>query len=171
MLEKLISLLGKSIESDEIKSLFTELGFGYPSKTTCTANNDSIKGKFEKDGIRLYFGRGANSRYLKPILGKTKGSFIGIFYMVEFTKKCKDGVMPLGVKYAMKPEELTAILGEPKVVNFMGTTSTWRKNVSDKHELIVSDVSSDSGFLRGITLSFIYEQDLYSMEEYEKAEL
>jgi hypothetical protein len=79
--------------------------------------------------------------------------------------------MPLGVKYAMEPEELTSILGEPKVVNFMGTTTTWRKNVSDKHELIVSDVSSDSGSLRGIMLSFTYEKDLYSMEEYAKAGL
>jgi hypothetical protein len=169
MLEKLIPLLGKSIESEEIKNLFTELGFTYPSKTTCTANNDAIKGKFEKEGIRLYFGRGANSRYAKPILGKAKGTYIGIFYMIEFTKKCKDGVIPLGVKYGMKPEELTTILGEPKVVNFMGTTTTWRKNATDKHELIVSDSSSDGGFLRAITLIFNYEQDLYSMEEYEKA--
>jgi hypothetical protein len=171
MIEKLIPLLGKSIESEEVKSLFRELGFTYPSKTTCTANNDSIKGKFEKEGIRLYFGRGANSRYAKPILGKAKGSFIGIFHMIEFTKKCKDGVMPLGVKYGMKPEELTDIFDEPKVVNFMGTTTTWRKNVTDKHELIVSDSSSDGGFLRSITLIFNYEQDLYSMEEYEKAGL
>jgi hypothetical protein len=168
MIEKLLPLLGKSIESEEIKALFTELGWVYPSKTTCTANNDKIKGKFDKDGVLLYFGRGANSRYLKPILAKTKGSYIGIFYMMEFTKKCKNE-LPFGLKYKMTPEELTAILGEPKVVNFMGTTTTWRKNYTDKHELIVSDsIIGDSDLLRSITLTFNYERDLYTMEEYEK---
>jgi hypothetical protein len=170
MLKKLIPLLGKSIESEDIKNLFTELGFAYPSKTTCTANIDAIKGKFEKDGIRLYFGRGANSRYAKPILGKTKGSYIGIFHMIEFTKKCKDGTIPLGIKHTMTSEELTAIFGEPKVVNFMGKNTTWRKNITDKHELIVSD-SEVGSFLRGIIVSFNYERDLYTMEEYEKAGL
>lgn len=171
MINQLIPLLGKSIESEEIKNLFTELGFTYPKKTACTANNDRIKGKFEKDGMLLYFGRGANSRYLKPILGRTKGTYIGIFFMIEFTKKYKAD-LPFGVKYEMKPEELTAILGEPKVVNFMGTTTTWRKNVTDKHEVIVSDsIVGGSTSVRSITLSFNYEQDLYTMEEYKKVGL
>ena len=169
MIETLLPLLGKSIESGEIKALFTEFAWAYPSKTTCTANNDTIKGKFEKEGVILRFGRGANSRYLKPILAKTKGTYIGIFCLIEFTKKCPYA-LPFDVKYDMKPEELTAILGEPRTVNFMGLSTIWRKNYTGKYELIVNDSRiGDTDLLRSMTLTFIYEQDLYTMEEYEKA--
>ena len=78
MLEKLIHLLGKSIESEEIKNLFVDLGLKYPAKTTCTPNHSSVKGKFEHDGLRLYFTTGGNSRYLKPIPAKIKNSYIEI---------------------------------------------------------------------------------------------
>ena len=80
--------------------------------------------------------------------------------------------MPFDVEFEMEADELTEILGEPKTVEFMGTTTTWRKNISDKHEFIVSDMlSADGSSLRSMTVSFIYEPDLYSMEEYEKAGL
>jgi hypothetical protein len=171
MIENLISLLGKSIESDEIKDLLMSWNVAYPTKITCTADSPNLKGKIEKDCIRLYFGRGGNSRYLKPIPTRWKGGFVALFTMIEFTKKRKGGI-PFEVEHSMTSEELTAILGEPVVVNFMGKTTTWRKNVTDKHELIVSDtVSTDETSLRSITLSFIYEQDLYTMEDYEKLKL
>ncbi len=171
MLEKLIPLLGKSIESEEIKSLYKDWNAQYPKRITCTANESNIKGKVEKDCIRLYFGRGGNSRYLKPIPAAWAGGYIGMLYMIEFTKKSRGGI-PFDVTHAMTPNELTAILGTPKVVDFMGTTTTWRKNTSNKHELIVSDLLSiDGTLIRGITLSFIYEPDLYTMEDYEKAGL
>lgn len=173
MIEKLLSLLGRSIESEEIKSLYKEFDAIYPKKITCTANNDGIKGKVEKDGIKLYFGRGGYSRYLKPILAKTKGSNIGMFTMIEFTKKYKDAI-PFGVTYDMKHDELTKKLGKPKVVEFMGKTSTWRKNFTDKHELIVSDMqttNTSTDMIRSITLSYIWENDLYTMEDYAKANL
>jgi hypothetical protein len=161
MLEKLVPLLGKSIESEEIKSLFTELGFKYPIKTTCTANNSNVKGKFEKDGLILYFGLNKFSRFTKPILGKTKGTYIGVFHMIELSKKCKEGVIPFGVKYGMKADELTAIFGEPKVTDFVGKSTIWRKNYGDKHELLVNDSSySDGETLRSVTLQFIFEPDL-----------
>jgi hypothetical protein len=170
MIEKLLPLLGKSIESVEIKALFAEFNWPMPTKTTCTANNSTIKGKFEKDGIILYFGRGGNSRYLKPIEAAKKGSYIGIFSMIEFTKKYK-GKIPFDIKFDMKSAELTPILGEPKVDNFMGQTTTWRKNYTDTHEFIFSDWVSGDKIIRAITLSFKYESDLYSMEEYAKAGL
>jgi hypothetical protein len=72
MLQKLISLLGKNVETREIKELYVEFGAAYPKTITCTANNDTLKGKIEKDGIKLYMGRGGYSKYLKPMLGKKK---------------------------------------------------------------------------------------------------
>jgi hypothetical protein len=159
MIEKLTPLLGHSIESEEIKNLFAEWGMKYPAKTTCTPNNNSVKGKFEKDGVLLYFTMGGHSRYLTPIPARVKNSYIGIFSMIEFTKKCKIA-LPFGVNYNSTPEELTAIFGEPKVTEFMGKSTIWRKNYTDKHEFMVNDnVFQDGSTLRSITLAFIWETD------------
>jgi hypothetical protein len=160
MLEKLIPLLGKSLETEEIKKIYSDWNAQYPKRISCTANEPNIKGKVEKDCIRLYFGRGGNSKYLKPIPTTWEGGFIGMLTMIEFTKKSRGGI-PFDVTHAMSPEELTAILGTPKVVEFMGKITTWRKNTSDKHELIVCDNAyTDGTNLRAITLSFIFEADL-----------
>lgn len=160
MLEKLIPLLGKSIEDEKIKTLFTEWNLPYPKSITCTPNNDSLKGKFEKNGIRLYFGMGSFSRFLKPIPAKRANSYIAQFTMIEFTPKRTDG-MPFGVRFDMTADELTAIFGEPKVVDFLGKTTTWRKNYTDKHEVLMRDnVFTDGTTLRSITLTFIFEADM-----------
>jgi hypothetical protein len=169
MLDQLIPLLGMRVDSKEIKDIFTEWNAVFPKRVTCTANEPTIKGKVEKNCVRLYFGRGGNSRYLKPIPASWEGGYFGIFTMIEFTKKRK-GDMPFDVEFEMEADELTEILGEPKTVEFMGITTTWRKNITDKHEFIVSDtLSTDGSSLRSMTVSFIYEADLYTMEEYEKA--
>jgi hypothetical protein len=169
MLEKLIPLLGKSIEEKEIKDLLAEWNVEYPKSIYCTPNNTNLKGKIEKHCIRLYFGLGGNSRYLKPIPTARENSFIAQFTMIEFTKKRTD-LMPFGVRFDMTPDELTAIFGTPKVVDFMGKTTTWRKNYTDKHEMIVCDnLYSDGTSLRSMTLSFVYEPDLNTMGDYEKA--
>jgi hypothetical protein len=171
MIDQLIPLLGKSIEDKEIKELLTEWNIVYPKSIYCTPNNTNLKGKIEKHCIRLYFGLGGNSRYLKPLPSTREGSFIAQFTMIEFTKKRTDSI-PFGVRFDMTPDELTAILGAPKVVNFMGTVTTWRKNYTKKHELVVSDsLSMDGSSLRSMTLTFIYEPNLNTMEEYKKAKL
>ena len=65
----------------------------------------------------------------------------------------------------MTADEITAILGEPVVL--AGQTSTWRKNITDKHELIVRDsLLKDGTSTRSMTVSFVYEADLDSLEDY-----
>ncbi len=76
MLDQLLPLLGMRIDSDEIKAIFTTWNVSFPKRITCTANEDRIKGKVEKNCVRLYFGRGGNSRYLKPIPAAWKGGYI-----------------------------------------------------------------------------------------------
>ena len=160
MLENLYKLLGKSIESEEIIALFKEWNVEYPKKTTCTPNNNTVKNKMKKDGLLLYFSMGGNSKYLKPIPAKTKNSYIGIFSMIEVTNKCTLE-LPFGVSLALKPEELTKILGEPKVTNFMGQCTLWRKNFNDKQEITVAhNVFQDGTKIDNITIGFNYENDL-----------
>ena len=164
MLDQLIPLLGMRVDSKEIKDIFTEWNAIFPKRVTCTANEPMIKGKIEKNCVRLHFGRGGNSRYLKPIPTSWEGGYFGIFTMIEFTKKRK-GNMPFDVEFEMEAEELSEILGESKTDE---SITTWRKNITDKHELVVSDtLSTDGTSLRSITVSFVYEPDLFTMEEYE----
>jgi hypothetical protein len=171
MLEKLYPLLGKSIESEEIKALFEEWGAAYPAKLTCTPNNDTVKTKMKKDGIILYFSLGGNSKYLKPIPAKRANSFIGIFSMIEIDKKCQLD-LPFGVSHALQPEALTRLLGEPKVTKFMGESVIWRKNFNDKQEIVVNhNAYADGTRIESITISFNYDPDLNTIEDYEKAGL
>jgi hypothetical protein len=167
MLENLFKLLGRSIESQEIISLFKEWNVDYPTKITCTPNNDTVKTKMKKDGLILYFSMGGNSRYLKPIPAKTKNSYIGIFSMIEITDKCKLA-LPFGVSHLLKPEELTKILGKPKVTNFMGESTIWRKNINDKQEIFVNhNLYTDGSRINSITIIFNYETDL-TEDDYKK---
>jgi hypothetical protein len=160
MIEKLCKLLGKSIESDEIKALFAEWNVAYPKKITCTPNHSTVKTKAEKDGVKLYFTVGGNSKFLKPIPAKRANSYIGIFSMIEFTKKCKLE-LPFKIERTMTAVEFTEILGEPKVVNFMGETTIWRKNFNETQEIIVShNVYADGSRIESIIIAFNYEPDL-----------
>ncbi len=171
MIEKLIPLLGKSLESEEIKTLLTDWRVPYPKSITCSADNPSVKGKIEKDCIRLHFGVGGNSKYLKPIPTRFKGGFVGIFTNFEFTKK-RVGGMPFGVEFNMSEAELTKILGKPVKNNLVVDTMTWRKSYSDKHEFIVTDIlNTDSSAMRSMNFTFIYEPNLILLEDYEKAGL
>lgn len=172
MLDELIALLGKSIESDEIRALFAAWNVTFPKKTFCTANVPSIGScKMEREGMKMYFAKGGNSRYMKPIKGVRKSSFICMFSMIEFQKKRKGGI-PFGVRYDMSYDELTSVLGKPVVTNLVSTTTVWRKRYEGNYELIVSDdLFKDGKKLRSITFSFVYERDLDTLEDYEKAGL
>ena len=171
MIEKLIPLLGKSLESEDIKNLLTEWRVPYPKSITCTADNPVVKGKIEKDCVRLHFGRGGSSKYLKPIPTRFKGGFVGIFTNFEFTKK-RVGGMPFGVEFKMSEAEITKIMGEGVKNNFLTDTTTWRKNYSDKHEFIVVDIlNKDSSVTRSMNFTFIYEAHLLTLDDYEKAGL
>jgi hypothetical protein len=167
MLEQLIPLLGMRVDSKEIKDIFTEWNAIFPKRVTCSENEPVIKGKVERNCVRLHFGRGGNSQYLKPNPTSWEGGYFGIFTTIEFTKKRK-GDMPFEVEFEMEADELTEILGEPVVTD---SSTTWRKNITDKHELVVLDSIVEGLPSRSMKISFVYEPDLYTMADYEKAGL
>jgi hypothetical protein len=172
-MEHLENLLGKSIESDEIKALFVEWKVPYPKKTTSTANNSSLGDcKMKRDGYSLHFHIGFNSRFAKPMLAAKKGSYIAILREIIFTPKYK-GVLPFGLAVDMTADQITKVLGSPKVVNFMHLdTITWRKPYQDRLEVIVYDSELEKGkFLRELRISLLWDADLNTMEDYEKAGL
>ena len=163
MLEQLIPLLGMRVDSKEIKDIFTDWNAIFPKRVTCTVEQPNIKGKVERNCIRLYFGRGGNSRYLKPVPASWEGGFFGIFTTIGFTKK-RRGDIPYDVEFDMEADELTEILGEPVVTD---VATTWRKNISNKHELVVFDGIIEGEQTRTMNISFVYEPDLFTMEDYE----
>lgn len=78
MLERLLNLLGKSIDSPEIIALYEEFGAKYPKKITGNSNYSMLKG-VKKDGLELHFGIENNGKYLNPKPTKTAGTFIAVF--------------------------------------------------------------------------------------------
>jgi hypothetical protein len=173
MIEKLEKLIGKSIESNEVKSLFEEWGVPYPKKTTSTANNSSLGDcKMKIDGYSLHFHIGFNSKYAKPIPAKRKGSYIGLFREIIFTPAYK-GVLPFGLQVSMSVAEITQILGQPKTTSFMNLeTTTWRKPYKDKFEVLAYDTELSNGkLIREMRISLAWDNDLSTMEDYEKAGL
>ena len=87
MLDQLIPLLGMRVDSKEIKDIFTEWNAIFPKRVTCSESEPMIKGKVERNCVRLHFGRGGNSRYLIPNPTSWEGGYFGIFTTIEFTKK------------------------------------------------------------------------------------
>jgi hypothetical protein len=161
MLEKLLSLLGTSVDTQEIKDLYAEFGAKYPTKITGNADTSMLKGRVKKDGIELHFGAVKNGKYLNPKPTKTAGTNIALFVMIQILDKYK-GEIPHGIKYNMSADELTKILGKPKEVNFMGKSFIWKKNISDKHEIKIDDsrgMDETEAFTRTIMLQYIWEED------------
>jgi hypothetical protein len=161
MLEKLLSLLGTSVDTQEIKDLYAEFGAKYPTKITGNADTSMLKGRVNKDGIELHFGVTANGKYLKPKKTEKEGTYIAMFLMIQILDKYK-GDIPHGIKFDMKAEDLTKILGAPREDNFMGKSFYWKKNISDKHEIRVEDsrgMDENEPFARQIFLQFNWEAE------------
>jgi hypothetical protein len=161
MLEKLLNLLGTSVDTQEIKDLYAEFGAKYPTKITGNADTTMLKGRVKKDGIELHFGATRNGKYLKPKETAKKGTYIAVFVMIQILKDYK-GEIPHGIKFNMKTEDLTKILGAPREDNFMGKSFYWKKEISDKHEIRVEDcrgMDENEPFVRQIFLQFIWEND------------
>jgi hypothetical protein len=173
MIERLEALIGKSIESDEIKALFAEWNVAYPKKTTVTPNNSSLGDcKMKRDGLSLHFHFGGNSKFAKPIPAVRKGSFTALLREIIFTPKYQ-GNLPFGLSINMTSQEITKILGEPKIVNFMNLDSIiWRKPYKNKFEVLASDVELEKGkFVKEMRISVMLDADLNTLEDYEKAGL
>jgi hypothetical protein len=159
MLEKLLSLLGTSVDTQKIKDLYAEFGATYPTKITGNADTSMLKGRVKKDGIELHFGVTANGKYLKPKKTEKEGTYTAMFLMIQILDKYK-GDIPHGIKFDMKAEDLTKILGAPREDNFMGKSFYWKKNITDKHEIRVEDsrgMDESEPFARQIFLQFIWE--------------
>ncbi len=161
MLEKLLNLLGTSVDTQEIKDLYAEFSAKYPTKITGNADTSMLKGRVKKDGIELHFGVCDNGQYLNPKKTGREGTYIALFVMIQILKEYK-GEIPHGIKYNMSADELTKILGQPKEVNFMGKSFIWKKDISDKHEMKIDDsrgMDEKEAFTRTIILQYIWEEE------------
>ncbi len=145
MLDKLVPLIGKSIETEEIKEIFKSWNAQYPKRLFCTDLEPNVKAKVEKDCIRLYFGKGQKTKFLNPIPTSWEGGFVAILTHIEFTKKSRGGI-PFDITFQMTPAELTHLLGDSVEVETddKAKKQFWSRKVGDKHELLVEDVYSAS---------------------------
>ncbi|MDZ7879652.1 MAG: hypothetical protein U5L45_18385 [Saprospiraceae bacterium] len=171
MINELVPLIGKRLDSDEIRAIFTAWNVPIPKKTACTANNSSMGDcKLRKDGLSLQFGMGGHGELVKPIQIDKKGSrFEGICIFV-CAQKGYEGAFPFDISIEMTAEELTKILGEPKEDDFMGIyTRTWRKDFEGDYEVLYIENIFD-GKKREVQMRIQCKWDnaLETLADYEK---
>ncbi len=170
MIDHLIGLLGSSIESEEIKSVFTNWRALYPEKTTINPSRPTPMAKVEKDCVRLHFGLGGNSKHMKPIPSEWKDTYIMMLTAIEFTRKRKGGI-PFDIEFSMTDDELTSVLGKPKVIKGEIPTKFWKKTYLKKYELVVSEVIMDpKTIVRKMVVTFKHEDGLENYEDYNQLE-
>jgi hypothetical protein len=171
MIEKLIALIGRRIDSAEIKAIFAEWHVAFPKKITCTLNNSSLGCcKLKKDGLSIEFGLGRHGKLVKPV-PNSKVNYMGLALFVNVDKKYQ-GEFPYGVTLAMNAAELTKILGEPKQTEFMNTTTTtWRKDYKNDYEVLLDEDMTNGKPVRGLRVQCKWDDTLDSLEDYEKAGL
>jgi hypothetical protein len=166
MIEKLISLIGKRIDSDEVKALFTEWDIAFPKKITCTANNSSLGNcKLKKDGVSIEFGKGGNGKLLKPVPGG-KNNYIGLAIFINADKSYKDD-FPFDLKYGTEEIELTKILGQPKETSFMNiVTKIWRKEYKLDYEVLVTINMIEGKLEKEMRVQCKWDDTLELLEDY-----
>jgi hypothetical protein len=171
MIEKLISLIGKRIDSAEVKALFAEWNVAFPKKITCTPNNSSLGYcKLKKDGLSIEFGLGGHGKLVKPV-PNSKNNYIGLALFVDVDKKYQ-GEFPYGVTLQITAAELTKIWGEPKQTEFMNTTTTtWRKDYKNDYEVLLYEDLIDGKSARGLRVQCKWDDSLGLLADYEKAGL
>lgn len=145
MLTKLIELMGKPIQSDEVRAFFEENGIKYPKKDTLTTRGYDrdfwVAGK--KIGINFLFSIEVFNQKYTIGRGERKGVFIPILKYIGFQEKAKIDY-PSQVSYKSSLEELNTKLGEPTIIHksSWGTSHIW-KLVQDTTKDIIFQINYD----------------------------
>lgn len=160
---ELLPYLGLSIESQEVKDLIAKCGAKYPAKNTCTGNSFGLKCVLIKNSVVLYFDTGFNCSFTRPIPAKRSGSYIQQVISIGLLKDYI-GNLPFDLRLDMANDELSNILGEPIVANIVFETTTWRKNINDKMEIVISKFDDKTDW----NINFLYNPDLNTMDDYDK---
>jgi hypothetical protein len=171
MIDKLIPLIGKRIDSEDVKSLFNEWKIVFPKKITCTPNNSSMGNcKLKKDGLSIEFGLGGHGKLLKPV-PKTKLNYIGLVLFIEIDEKYA-GLLPFDINYNTSEAELTKVLGTPKETNFMNVLSKiWRKEYKEDYEVLVNIETVEGKPEKKMRIQCKWDDNLELLTDYEKAGL
>jgi hypothetical protein len=151
----LLNLLGKRIDDQEIKDLYSSWNCPYPKKLTCTPNYSILKTKLENSGLKIGFSMGGYSQFLIPQKLKLN-SYIALMNMIEITDQYTKE-LPFGVRFNMSEAELISVLGEPKRDNIVFETTSWKKPIDDRYELVISDTIINNKTSRAMFISFIFD--------------
>lgn len=143
MLTKLIGLMGKPIQSEEMRAFFEENEIKYPKKDTISTRgyDRDFWVESKKTGMNFLFSiEVLNDKY--PIdRGEYKGVFIPILKHISFQGKANVDY-PSQVSYKSSLEDLNAKFGEPIIINksFLGTVHIW-KLIQDTTQDIIFQIN------------------------------
>jgi hypothetical protein len=147
MINKIIPLLGKPLQSKEVKSFLASYGFKYPKKDSISnlAQEREFWIENKKAGVLLLFSVQPYNPDYRPIAGSKKGMYIPIFVRALFDGK---GVFefPFDLNFKLNFDQLKKKLGKPALksseispswLNEDGTESFYRWSKVVKKDVLL----------------------------------
>lgn len=146
MINKIISVLGKPLQSKEVKSFLAKHGFKYPKKDSIS--NRTAETEFwienKKAGVSLLFSVQPYNPGYRPVAGSRKGMYIPIFIQANFDGK-GEFEFPFDVNFKLRFNQLKRKLGKPTLksseispswLNEDGTESFYRWSKVVKRDIL-----------------------------------
>lgn len=181
MINNIISVLGKPLQSKEIKSFLAKHGFKYPKKDSIS--NRAVETNFwienKKAGVSLLFSVQPYNPDYKPVAGSKKGMYIPIFIQANFDEK-GEFEFPFDVNFKLSFNQLKKKLGKPTLksseispswLNEDGTESFYRWSKVVKRDVLFGvEYNSEKAGIRDITLGIKYNLSIFDLYDELKQE-
>jgi hypothetical protein len=163
MINEIISLLGKHLQSKEVKSFLAKYGFKYPKKDSISnrAQEREIWIENKKAGVSLLFRVQPYNPDYRPVVGNKKGMYIPIFVRALFNDR---GAFkfPFDLNFKLSFDQLKKKLGKPTLksseisptwLNEDGTESFYRwSKVVKKDRLFEVEYNCEHDSIKDMSL-------------------
>lgn len=173
-MEQLIHLLGKPINSPEIKLVLEQYKLKYPKKDFITNKSSDRTYWIENNklGIALYFQLQSFSLLYSPLPGEKKGHFIPYLTKIKWTNNKTNFQIPYSLSFDLSFNEIVTILGVPTIkssdvatvwINDDGSESfyRWFKTIDrQKDTVFMLEYNNDKNSVRSIEIGIEYRTAL-----------
>ena len=117
-IQECIKILGKPINSEDVKSFLEEYQFKYPKTDTITNRKPTDYRSYwvesKKNKTLLLFQCYIYNTSFKPLLSSKKGTYYPLAIDIRFEDNSKIEDLPFGLKAQMTFEEIVNLIGKPQ---------------------------------------------------------
>jgi hypothetical protein len=181
MINKIISVLGKPLQSKEVKSFLAKHGFKYPKKDSIS--NRSVETEFwienKKAGVSLLFSVQPYNPDYRPVADSRKGMYVPIFIQADFNEK-GEFEFPFDLNFKLSFDQLKKKLGKPTLksseispvwLNEDGTESFYRWSKVVKGDVLFNvEYNCEKASIRYMSLGIKYNIIIFELYDELKQE-